>query len=173
MSVSSTALPSSPADTVTVWRALHVVVVNVRVFWSPDAVDVSTVTAPDAPETVTVTVALGWVFRRTRYRPLPFSSTSKVVGVTCRLGVSLSVEVATSAAVGTPPWSAPDAAWVNVTVSLSPSKSFAAVIRTVRAVSQLPAVKNSRVGLAERPSAAPVMSTVTPPPTGSVASRTV
>ena len=34
------------------------------VFWSPVVVDVSTVTAPLAPETVTVTFALGWVLRR-------------------------------------------------------------------------------------------------------------
>ena len=51
--------------------------------------------------------------------------------------------------------------------------SFAAVTVTVRAVSQLPVVKTRRVGLAERRLAAPVMSTVTLPPTGSVASRTV
>ena len=58
-------------------------------------------------------------------------------------------------------------------MSLVPSLSFAAVTVTVRAVSQLPAVKTKRVGLAERRFAAPVMSTVTLPPTGSVASRTV
>ena len=103
MSISFTALPSSPADTVTVWRALHVVVVNVRVFWSPLVVAVSTVTAPVAPETVTVTLAVGWVLRRTRYRPLSFSSTSSVVGVTFKLGVSLSVDVATRFAAATPP----------------------------------------------------------------------
>ena len=76
---------------------------NVRVFWSPDVVDVSTVTTPVAPETVTVTLAVGWVLRRTRYRPLLFSSTSRVVGVTLRLGVSLSVDVATRFAAVTLP----------------------------------------------------------------------
>ena len=103
MSVSSVALPSSPAATVTVWFVPQFAVVNVSVFWSPLVVDVSTVTAPEAPETVTVTVAVGWVLRRTRYVPVLFSSTSSVVGVTARLGVSLSVDVATSAAVATPP----------------------------------------------------------------------
>ena len=58
------ALPSSPAATVTVWFVAQFAFVNVRVFWSPLVVAVSTVTAPDAPETVTVTVALGWVLRR-------------------------------------------------------------------------------------------------------------
>ena len=58
-------------------------------------------------------------------------------------------------------------------ISFVPSLSFAALTVTVRAVSQLPAVKTSRVGLAERRFSAPVMSTVTLPPTGSVASRTV
>ena len=73
------------------------------VFWSPVVADVSTVTAPDAPETVTVTLPLGWVLRRTRYVPLLFSSTSSWVGVTSRLGVSLSVDVATSSAAVTVP----------------------------------------------------------------------
>ena len=58
------ALPSSPAATVTVWAVAQLPVVNVRVFWLPLVVAVSTVTAPEAPETVTVTVALGCVFRR-------------------------------------------------------------------------------------------------------------
>ena len=66
VSISFWALPSSPASTVTVCWALHVVVVNVRVFWSPLVVAVSTVTAPAAPETVTVTFAVGWVLRRMR-----------------------------------------------------------------------------------------------------------
>ena len=61
----------------------------------------------------------------------------------------------------------------NVTISLSELSSFAADTRTVRAVFQLPAVNTSRAGDARRPSAAPVMSTVTLPPTGSVSSTTV
>ena len=62
--ISFWALPSSPAATVTVWAVVQFEDVNVRVFWLPLVVAVSTVTAPLAPETVTVTVALGWVLRR-------------------------------------------------------------------------------------------------------------
>ena len=58
-------------------------------------------------------------------------------------------------------------------ISFSPSWSFAAVTRTVRSVFQLPVVNVSDVRLVERPSAAPVIATVTAPPTGSVARRTV
>ena len=77
--------------------------VNVRVFWSPLVVAVSTVTAPEVPETVTVTVALGWVLRRMVYAPLLFSFTVRAAVPTCRLGVSSSVEVATISAAATLP----------------------------------------------------------------------
>ena len=50
--------------------------------------------------------------------------------------------------------------------------SSAADTRTVRAVSQFPAVNTSRAGRADSPSAAPVIVTVTAPPTGSVSRTT-
>ena len=58
-------MSSLPAATVTVWFVPQFVFVNVSVFWLPLVVAVSTVTVPLAPPTVTVTVALGWVLRRT------------------------------------------------------------------------------------------------------------
>ena len=62
---------------------------------------------------------------------------------------------------------------MSVTTSLLPFGSVAAVARTDRAVFQFAAVNVSDVGLVAMPSAAPVMATVTLPPSGSVASRTV
>ena len=65
LTTSFTPLSSSAAVTVTVWAVLQVVMVKVSVFWSPDCAAVSTVTPLPAPFTVTVTLAVGWVFRRT------------------------------------------------------------------------------------------------------------
>ena len=90
------ALSSSAALTVTVRVAFQFVVVNVR------AVS-STVTSAVVPLTLTVTAALGCVFRRMVYVAVRFSRTVRRVGETFRLGVSSSVAVTTIAAVGTPP----------------------------------------------------------------------
>ena len=104
---------------------------------------------------------------------VPFSSTVSMVGLTARLGVSLSVAVAVRTTSVASSYSPPLEAWVSVACSFSPFGSVAAVTRTDRAVFQFAAVNVSDVGLVVMPSAAPVMATVTLPPSGSVASRTV
>ena len=104
---------------------------------------------------------------------VPFSFTVKVVALTARLGVSLSVAVAVRTTSVASSYSPPPEAWVRVTCSFSPFGSVAAVTRTDRAVSQFAAVNVSDVGLGARPLPAPVMATVTLPPSGSVASCTV
>ena len=102
-----------------------------------------------------------------------FSSTVSMVGLTARLGVSLSVAVAVRTTSVASSYSPPLEAWVSIACSLVPSLSFAAVTRTDRAVFQFAAVNVSDVGLGARPLPAPVIATVTLPPSGSVARRTV
>ena len=167
------ALPSSAAATVTVWFVAQFAFVNVRVFWFPDVLEVSTVTVLVAPETVTVTLALGWVLRRMVYVAVLFSSTVSWAVDTSRLGVSSSVAVTSRSASVASSYSPPLEAWVRVTISLLPSLSFAAVTVTVRAVLQFVELNVSDARSVVMPSAAPVMDTVTSPPSGSVARRTV
>ena len=62
---------------------------------------------------------------------------------------------------------------VSVTCSFVESASPAALAVTVTAVFQLPVVNVRLVGFTEMPLPAPVIATVTPPPTGCVARTTV
>ena len=92
VTVSSTPLSSSAALAVTVCSVSQVVAVKVRL-------DGLAEMPRPAPATVTVTRALGCVFRRIVYVRLPFSGTVRLLGLTRRLGVSSSVAVTSRSAV--------------------------------------------------------------------------
>ena len=101
--VSSSPSTSATPATVTVCATFQFVASKASVVWSPGVpLSVSAVTFAVAPPTVTVTAAVGAMFRRTVYVAVPPSTTERDVGDTFRPATSSSTAVTLMLEMDTP-----------------------------------------------------------------------